>query len=163
MGFWKQRGQTLGEGVRAPEFTLSSMDGSAVSLKEKLANGPVLLAFFKVSCPVCQLTFPFLERLHQGGGGRLQVMGISQDNAAATREFNEECGVTFPTLLDAKGYPVSNEFGITNVPTLFLVEQDGTISRAVSGFLKTEMQGLGELTGAALFRPGEYVPEWKAG
>ena len=44
----------LDTGVMAPDFTLPTIDGEQVSLKEALQKGPVLLAFFKVSCPVCQ-------------------------------------------------------------------------------------------------------------
>ena len=40
-----------------------------------------------------------------------------------------------PTLLDKEdaGYPVSNAYGLTNVPSLFLVEPDGRISRSQIG------------------------------
>ena len=70
-------------------------------LQDLIANGPVLLAFFKITCPVCQLTFPFLERLHTAG--TLPIYGISQNDAEDTREFNQHFGVTFPTLLDPRG------------------------------------------------------------
>jgi len=63
--------------------------------------------FFKVSCPVCQFTFPFLERLHKRyGGDGVTFLGISQDDARATQNFAKEYGVTFPLLLDESGYPV---------------------------------------------------------
>jgi peroxiredoxin len=154
----------LETGRRAPDFELPSLDGKPLKLPDILAKGPALLAFFKVTCPVCQFTFPFLERIFENAGG-LQVYGISQDNARDTREFNEEFGLTFPTLLDdeRKGYPVSNAFGIYAVPSVFLVEQDGTISSAASGFSKAELEQLGRRAGVAPFRPGEFVPEWKAG
>jgi peroxiredoxin len=51
--------------ARAPEFRLPRADGGEIGLEEIIAQGPALLAFFKTSCPVCQLTFPFLERIHQ--------------------------------------------------------------------------------------------------
>jgi hypothetical protein len=43
---------TLSAGVRAPEFTLSTIDGRQVSLHDLLKKGPVVLAFFKVGCPL---------------------------------------------------------------------------------------------------------------
>ena len=69
------------------------------------------IAFFKTTCPVCQLTFPFLERLHRGGAAR--QFGISQDDAETTREFNQEFGVTLPMLFDTaeSDYPASNAYG----------------------------------------------------
>jgi peroxiredoxin len=153
----------LEAGARAPSFRLKALDGAAVSLDEILARGPALLAFYKISCPVCQLTFPYLERLASGSG--IQVIGISQDDAGATEGFNKRFGVTFPTLLDqAKdSYPASNAYGITNVPTLFLVEPDGQIASAFSGFSKRDLEALGERAGVVAFRADESVPEWKAG
>jgi peroxiredoxin len=161
MAFWKQR-HMLEAGAHAPGFQLPGLDGAAHSLAEMLQRGPALLAFFKVSCPVCQYTFPFLERIHQGGG--VQVVGISQDQARATREFNQEYGVTFTTLLDdSDSYPVSNAFGISSVPSLFLVEPDGAISASESGFSKSHLETVGRRAGAAPFRPAERVPEGRPG
>lgn len=150
----------LATGDKAPAFDLELQGGGRKSLNDLLARGPALIGFFKVSCPVCQFTFPFLERLHRAG---VNVAGISQDDAASTAEFNDEFGITFPVLRDARGYPASNGFAISHVPSLFLVEQDGTISWAVEGFSKSELEKAASRLGASPFRPGEYVPEWKAG
>jgi len=159
------RGQhkLIGTGARAPEFRLELLSGGYTALAEILAGGPVLLAFFKISCPVCQMTFPFLERIHAARA--LRIFGISQNDAADTREFNEEFGVTFPTLLDTEdnGFPASNDYGISSVPTLFLVEPGGTIVSVTEGWRKKEMQVLAGPALASLFRPSDYVPEWKAG
>jgi peroxiredoxin len=153
----------LEAGARAPSFRLKGLDGGTTSLDELLAKGPALLAFYKISCPVCQLTFPYLQRLAAGSG--IQVIGISQDDAGATEGFNKRFAITFPTLLDEakEGYPASNAFGITNVPTLFLVEPDGQIANAISGFSKRDLEALGDRAGMKPFREGENVPEWKAG
>jgi peroxiredoxin len=159
------RGQAklLQEGSRAPEFRLDLLTGGALTLAEILARGPALLAFFKISCPVCQFTFPFLERIH--AARTLQIYGISQNDADDTREFNQEFGVTFPTLLDTEenGFPASNDYGISSVPTLFLVDANGAIANVTEGWRRKDMDLLGARTGASLFRPGDYVPEWKAG
>ena len=88
-----------------------------MSLADALAKGPVLAAFFKVSCPTCQFTFPFLERMYEMfGGENFTFWAISQNDAEDTREFLEKYGVRFPALLDEKGYPASNQYGLTNVP-----------------------------------------------
>jgi peroxiredoxin len=162
MAAGKQR-KLLERGSRAPDFRLPRLDGGTVALQEILANGPALIAFFKTTCPVCQFAFPFLERIHQAG--TLPVCAISQDDARDTREFNRQCGLTFPTLLDTarSGFPVSNAFGISSVPTTFLIERDGGISRAIEGWSKREIEWLGGLAGVEAFRQGDNVPEWKAG
>ncbi len=149
-------------GSAAPEFRLPLLGGGEASLGELTAPGPVLLAFFKVSCPVCQLTLPFLERIHAGGG--LRVYGVSQNDAKSTAAFHREYGVTFPTLLDPESsFPASNGFQITHVPTLFQVEPGGAISWRLDGWSKRDIGELGARAGVNPFREGDAVPEWKAG
>ena len=138
----------LSAGSPAPQFP---------ELTEILARGPVLLAFFKISCPVCQLTLPFLNRL------KSPVLAISQDDDASTRRFLTKFGIpSLPILLDREddGYPISNAFGITHVPTLFKVEIDGTISQVSEGFVKADLESLGLVFNDAFDQP---VPAWKAG
>ncbi len=53
----------------APGFSLKALDNKQYSLNTLLERGPVVAAFFKISCPVCQFTFPFLERLYKRYGG----------------------------------------------------------------------------------------------
>jgi peroxiredoxin len=153
----------LDPGSRAPDFRLPRLDGDTIALQEILASGPALIAFFKTTCPVCQLTLPYLGRINTPG--TLPVYAISQDDAEDTREFNREFGIALPTLLDTgwSGYAVSNAFGISTVPTAFLIERDGRISRVMEGWNKREIESLGGLAGAQVFRQGDNVPEWKAG
>jgi len=153
----------LATGARAPEFRLARLDGGESSLQELIANEPVLLAFFKISCPVCQMTFPFLERLHIAG--TLPIYGVSQNDAEDTADFNRRFRITFPTLLDREenGFAASNAFGLSSVPTLFLIERDGTISQVIEGWSKQDIERLAGIAGASIFRPEDNVPQWKAG
>jgi peroxiredoxin len=152
----------LAVGDKAPEFLLTKLDGGKQSLSDLLRQGPVLLAFFKVSCPVCQLAFPFLDRI---GKGSLPVVAISQDPESTTQRFHQTYGVSLPTLLDRNEdrYPASNSFGIQFVPTTFLVEPDGVISSVVEGFRKADLESIGLRSGIITFRATENVPAWKAG
>src|SRR5262245_46625329 len=95
-------------GSLAPDFELAALNDGQSTLSKLLSGGRLVLAFFKVNCPVCQMTFPYLERIHAGG---FRVYGISQNGAHDTLEFNRHFGITFPTLLDAeeKGFPASND------------------------------------------------------
>ena len=167
MAFWKHR-ELLAAGAQAPEFELQDLGGAPQSLAAILGRGPALLAFFKVSCPVCQYTLPFLERIYQGAGrekGAVQIIGVSQDKPEATRQFNQEFGVTFPALVDdpAKGYVVSNAYGLSTVPSLVLIEPDGSVSLSGAGFTKRHLEALGHRMGVSPFRPGERVPDERPG
>src|SRR6185312_9043714 len=101
----------LEAGVHAPDINLSFTDGSKFSLREALKKGPVVAAFFKVTCPVCQFAFPYLDRIYRayGKSGKFTFVGVSQDNLADTQAFVRRFGVTFPVLLEDK---------VTRSPTL---------------------------------------------
>jgi len=162
----------LTAGTKAPTLELKAMDGKSFVLGEELARGPVVLAFFKVSCPVCQYAFPFLERLERAyGHQRVRMIGVSQNSPKETAAFTKEFGVTFPVLLDdTETYPVSNAYGLTNVPTMFWIARDGEIEISSVGWVKADfaevnrkMAEAQEITPASLFRPGEDVRDFRAG
>jgi peroxiredoxin len=160
-------------GNAAPGFSLKALEGTEYSLQKLTPQGPVVVAFFKISCPVCQFTFPFLERLYKRyGGDGVTFLGISQDDARDTKEFAKEFGVTFPMLLDEKqkGYPASNAYGLTNVPTICLIETDGTVKISSMGFDKKDLESIAaelaerrKIAAASLFLAGESVPAHKPG
>jgi peroxiredoxin len=158
-------------GHTAPTFTLTEVNGKSYALADALRAGPAVITFFKISCPVCQFTFPFLERMHQAyGPSKVSFWGISQDDARDTKDFNREYGITFPSLLDGDNFPVSNQYGLTIVPTVLLIAPDGKVLVSFSGFDKKELEKisleLGKHLGkpaARVFKPGESVPDYKPG
>lgn len=163
--------QALQAGATAPEFRLKSLDGKEFFLREALVRGPVLLVFFKVSCPTCQYSFPFYERLFRKYRNRnVTLVAISQNNPAETAAFAREFGVTFPILLDDIPYPVSNAYGLTNVPTLFWISPEGRIELSSAGWYKPEFEAINRrmaeasaMASVSLFQPGEEVREFRAG
>jgi peroxiredoxin len=153
----------LAAGDASPGFTLDDLAGGTHTLSEILARGPALVAVYKVGCPTCQLTLPLVDRIHRSGG--LQVIGVSQDNASGTERFQTKLRIALPSLLDREedGYRVSNAFGLSYVPSLFLIEPDGRISLASEGFVKSDLESIGKRAGIELFGASDHVPEWKAG
>ena len=155
----------------APTFQLATTTGERLSLPEALAIGPVLLAFFKVSCPTCQFTFPFLQRIYQQLREQgVQIWGVVQDKAQDGAQFAATYGVTFPILIDDSPYKVSQAYRLTTVPSLLLVNADGRIEISSEGFCKADLlaiqHSLAQLLSAtppALFLPTERVPEYKPG
>ena len=159
-------------GTKAPDFELKAMDGRRFILHDELAHGPVVLAFFKVSCPTCQYAFPFLERLERAyGHAGARIIGVTQNNPKDTAAFTREYGVTFPVLLDETDrYPVSNAYGLTNVPTVFWIAQDGEIEVSSVGWVKADFEQVGrkmaesgKTAPAVVFKPGEDVRDFRAG
>lgn len=161
----------LTPGTTAPDFTLETLDDKKFWLREALARGPVLAAFFKISCPTCQYAFPFLQRIYEVHGNKaVTIVGISQNNKKDTAAFIREYGLTFPVLLDdTSTYPVSNAYGLTNVPTSFWIARDGEIEISSVGWVRKEMEEFNQRAGPAsdgprpLFRPNEQVADFRAG
>ncbi|HVM92558.1 MAG TPA: TlpA disulfide reductase family protein [Terriglobales bacterium] len=161
----------LTAGTKAPGFSLTGIDGKNFSLQEALQRGPVVAAFFKISCPVCQYAFPFFERLYRAHRAKASFVAISQDNANNTSGFLREYGVTFQTLFDdPNGYAASNAYGLTNVPTWFLIGKDGTIELSSVGWSRKHVEELnrrlgevGKSAAVPLFHAGEDVRDFRAG
>jgi peroxiredoxin len=162
----------LTTGTKAPDFELKAMDGRRFVLREELSHGPVVLAFFKVSCPTCQYAFPFLERLERAyGHSGVRIVGVSQNNPRDTANFMKEFGVTFPVLLDdTEKYPAANAYGLTNVPTVFWIAQDGEIEVSSVGWVKADFEHINKkmaearnIPPALVFKPQEDVRDFRAG
>ena len=165
-----------GPGDPAPDVTLHDPEGKRVSLKALRASTPgrpLLLAFFKVSCPICQLTWPYLQKIHTSYGAKgVRVIGVSQNDAAKSRDYYREFGrATFELLLDPEpGFAASNAFHVESVPHLVLLAPDGKIRKVFAGWQRNEMVALGETIGAEAKLPrgpvvaeDDPVPAWKAG
>ena len=67
-------------------------------------------------------------------------------------------------------YDVSNDYRITNVPTIFLIEPSGTIALSETGFSKPDLEkiasefaAIGKTPAHAFFAPSEIVPNHKPG
>jgi len=149
----------------APEVELKDGNRAPVSLKKSLAGKSAVVALFKVGCPTCQYTFPFLERLHRNG---VPVIGVSQDNAKDTQDFAKRFGITFPLGIDTPGYAVSKAYGISTVPSMFVVDEDTSIRYVAEGWVRTDFEELsriaaGSATPPAVFKPNESILDFKAG
>jgi peroxiredoxin len=160
-------------GVKAPDFALTSTKGKSLILSEVLNRGPLVLGFFKVSCPVCQYAFPYLERLWQVHKTEAATfLGISQDNAADTEAFVTRYGLSFPIAMDDPArYIVSHAYKLTNVPTIYLIDRGGEIQLSSVGWARRDFEELNlklSMMNPAqqqhpLFKPGERIAEFKAG
>jgi peroxiredoxin len=159
-------------GKTAPDFKLTTADGKPFHLRNALTRGPAVLVFFKVSCPTCQYALPFYERLFQAYKNQpVTLVGVSQNDAKDSAAFAKEFGITLPFLLDdTRRYPVSNAYGLTNVPTIFWIGTDGEIEVSSVGWSKADFEQINRkmaeaasIAAVPLFQPGEDVRDYRAG
>jgi peroxiredoxin len=157
-----RKGATLEAGQIAPDVAFAASDGTERQLSRMVASGPVVLAFYKVTCPTCQLAIPFLGRL---AGGAIPVIAVSQHDAEMTAEFENEFDVHLETVFDPeeRNFPASNAFGLTHVPSIFVIGKDRKIEWSSVGFVRKDLEDLATRIGRPIFRPGDRVPEMKFG
>jgi len=157
----------LEPGNPIPKIELQDERGHSTLLPGKES----LLAFFKTTCPTCEMAWPFLERIRQiGQAGKLRLVAVSQDGVRETQEFNRRLGIGVSTLYDPPPWKASETLGLSTVPTFLLVSPDGMIRDWAIGFQKEKMEAfaaraaeLAQRPVWPLFRPGENVPEMKPG
>jgi len=126
-------------GDKAPDFTLPSAAGEAVTLSGLAATKPVLVVFGLVAftglctSEACELR----DNAELFDDGRVQVVAVTQDTKFALKVWGEQEGLAYPLLADywphgevARQYGVLlEEIGLAARAT-FLVDGDLTIRAA---------------------------------
>jgi len=150
----------LTSGASAPSFSLpDSVTGQVVS--DPWSAGRTVIAFFKVTCPVCQMIAPKIKGLATSG---VPVVAVGQDPPAALGRYADDHGQQVPTVTEAPPYPVSSAFGVSTVPTLFVVDEDGTIVDAVAGWDRDRWNAVAASFGAPLLSTqGDGLPVFRPG
>lgn len=89
-------------GAQAPRFTLSGADGEPVALADRLAVGPVVLAFYRGAwCPVCNIELRTLqERLDDITARGASLVAISPQAPDDSLPFAERMALGFDVLSD---------------------------------------------------------------
>lgn len=134
----------LQPGVAAPPLSLVDIDTDE-TVHKPWADGPVVLAFFKVSCPVCQMAAPKVAAF-AGAGAR--VVAIGEDPPPALHHYRTQHGQDVTTLTEPAPYSVSAAYDLEAVPTLFLVGADGVIADAITGWSRDAWNRMAAAVGA---------------
>jgi len=124
----------LGKGVRAPDFTLSGLDGKMISLADYQGK-VVLLNIWATWCPPCVEEMPSMERLYQAMKGTdFEILAVSIDasGAEAVRPFMKKHRLSFTALADPRG-AIRSLYQTTGVPESFIIDKNGMIVEKVIG------------------------------
>ena len=124
-----------------------------------LTQGPTVLFFFKVTCPVCQMAAPKVSTFERAYPGR--IFGVGQDPAERLAEFSGEYGLTIPTSADLPPYPASDAYEVRVVPSTFLVSPRGTVLHSVESWDREGLNEMSRMLAEAIGAPFEpiSVPE----
>ena len=133
-------------GDMAPDFTLSSTDGTEFTLSSQ--RGKVVMLQFTASwCGICRGEMPHIESRiwqHHKEDADFVLVGVDREEPReVVEEYTATLGTTYPMLLDEKGdvfasYAVRKS-GITrNV----LIDRDGRIVKLTRRFVEPEFEDL---------------------
>lgn len=126
------------EGMVAPDFTLSSLDGESISLSD-YAGQPVLINFWASWCPPCRDEFPALVRAYEAhAADGLEILGVTyNDQPDLARKFVDDSDAEWPILSDPD-HLAWDAYSPVGPPTSYFVDADGVVQRVHIGAVSDE-------------------------
>jgi thiol-disulfide isomerase/thioredoxin len=119
-----------------------------------------IVVFFETDCPTCQLALPYLNALKNDS---IQVIGLSQDDERATREFVSQLRIAYPVELDSE-LKISRAYDPQTVPTFYLLDESGQVQKTLAGFDKHGLNELATMLGhPPIALSDDGAPSWKPG
>lgn len=122
------------DGKKAHDFALRDLAGNAVRMSDS-GGKVVFLNFWATWCPACRVEMPAMEKVHRRFKARgLAVVSVAVDaqGKKSVSPFVKELGLTFSVLLDPKN-EVMDRYGVTLIPTTFLIGRSGELLGKVIG------------------------------
>lgn len=131
------------EGGLAAGFTLKTIDGREVSLKEYRGKAVVIVNFWATWCPPCRNEIPeFIDFHREYKDKGVAILAVNlREPRDHVREFADKAGMDFPVLLDVSG-KTANDYEVQVIPTTFVVDKSGVIRSRIVGMTTKDRLGL---------------------
>lgn len=132
------QGNALEIGEKAPDFTLTDLDGKTVSLSA-FTGKVIILDFFASWCPPCRMEVPdFIDLQKSYGDKGFTMIGVALVNLKDAKDFAGKAGINYPVLIDDG--KVSAIYGpVRSIPTTYVIGKDSKIAKAYIGFRPREV------------------------
>jgi len=119
--------QRINPPQKAEDFTLRTLEGKRVSLKDYRGK-VIFLNFWATWCGFCRIEMPSIEKLWQEFKEEdFAILAIDvQEEGKLVSSFMKKMNLSFPVLLDGKG-KTAQSYGIRGLPTTFFLNPKGEI------------------------------------
>jgi cytochrome oxidase Cu insertion factor (SCO1/SenC/PrrC family) len=115
---------------RAPDFTLTDIDGEVFSLSDHRGS-IVLIDFFFIACTPCEVTMPYLKQFHDAYSPKLVIISITvspnTDTQTELNNYREDNEMAWIIARDTENNDLAILYGVSAAPTLFIIDADGYI------------------------------------
>ena len=120
-------------GKRAPDFTLSTVDGKSLTLSN-FRGKVVMVHFWQRACPACVREMPMIQSVFPKlPAEKVAILAVNaKEDEATVKSFKERWNLTFPILLDSQG-KVMGDYKVDNIPVTFLLNSQGIIKEIKVG------------------------------
>ena len=122
--------QSFGVGVQAYDFTLPTIDGKEISLKD-YAGKYVFLDFWASWCGPCRREIPYVTKLYKKYQGKnFEIIGISVDrDEQKWKEAVKEHNMKWTQCCDFQEWNsvVCNKYNVQAIPRTVLIDPNGKV------------------------------------
>jgi peroxiredoxin len=121
-------------GQPAPNFTLTTLDGSKLSLTD-LKGKVVLLNFWVSWCEPCKEEMPAIQQTYEAWKDKgLVVVGVNiAESKVTAKGFAERLGVSFPVVLDSNREVTVHSYNVGPIPSSFFIDKNGIVRSVNTG------------------------------
>jgi thiol-disulfide isomerase/thioredoxin len=142
------KASTLAVGEKAPDWELEDPQGKKHKLSD-YAGQVVVMDFWATWCGPCQMAMPGVQKLHEAFKGQpVKVFGLDCWESGDPVAMMKDKGFTYGLLLKAD--PVAKDYGVSGIPTFYVVGKDGRIAHVSVGFNPAGEEKLSEVIKAEL-------------
>jgi peroxiredoxin len=138
----------VSESDKLPDFTLKTLAGDEVNLRQLEGQKVVVVNFWATWCGPCRREIPDFNEVYSRYRDRgVEILGVSVDESPETvvPDFLKNNPITYPVL--AGSPDLTFRYGVRGLPTTFIIARSGKVAKKIVGMmlantLETELNKL---------------------